>query len=332
MKKLHVENHLPDGTLERITPHELITAEPNRIAELVGDGYLRVEIDGVVQAKNADEIFLQITMWIALERKHDIYHVLLQYAKMEILSKEQLSMLMILLLKSKWCEATEMFPRLRDKDGILYYTLEEAVDLIEKSGITFYPEKIYDFHRMYTMHSNQAEALPFSVETLRRLVRPWLQHGRGRDKYTSTLVITLYNLGDTDLITAKTIIEYFKSHAELTPWSHGNHRILSLLGFANRERGWDLMMYRKDIAECLFYLFVYEVKNRHYGIVEERHHSTGMFDIMMEILSSFGDQELTNKIIQEFQVMIANWKRNISRSFEFAMLGYQNTLLKQEIP
>jgi hypothetical protein len=309
--------------VERIPPpHEITVRKNARLLELVGESWGFGGQD-ICQAESADEVFLQIVMWLATGMKGKIYHTLLQYAKMEILTKDQLTLLIVLLIKSgwDWDKGIEMMPRLRNAADVPYFNLRETVALIEKAGTDLTPRRMDDFCNMYRMHEKQGHGEGVSIELLREWVQKCFNSfARDRDKYTSMLAIRLYNMGDKEVITCKNVVECFERHASAAPESHGNFRLLSLLGTGARERSWKIMHYHKQIAGALFHIFSDEVRRMDYPDAPK--HPPLTFGIFIEILAEFKNQKAVRAILGELDRKIGNWERNIRVSYRLSRKQY----------
>ena len=101
----------------------------------------------------------------------------------------------------------------RNASNTRYFTLEETLNIIEKSNKYLWP---YEKHNLYERYNSRET--PFPIEILRKWVSESFNSiNHDRDKWTAKLAIVLYDRGDREVVNVKNLVNYFKRHARYSP-------------------------------------------------------------------------------------------------------------------
>jgi hypothetical protein len=277
------------------------------LPQLVGQKY-GWRIEDLAIAESEDEILLQIISLLALGRVHTVQHLFFVYAKRGALSKEKLIILGMMFVESNPDLAIACLGSIRGENSEQIFSIKEILWLIEKAEIKI-PGKV----KWDTYERHNSKESPFPEETLLAWCEDVLSGPAGGEngKWGAKLVIELYNKGNKTVVTPEAVADYFERHAMCFPDCHGNHRMLSLLGFGASGSRWDLYPHKERIARGIFYLIMNDMKGMHY-LAERKYAVSAMTVILLEILESFEDKKFVKELITELIKMLSNCRNNIS--------------------
>jgi hypothetical protein len=278
----------------------------SRLPQLVGDKYWR-RIEDLAIAQSEDEIFLQVISLLALGRTHTVKRLISEYVKRGCLTKEKLCILGMIFIESHPLIAIDCLSRLRGKFQEKVFSIKEILWLVEKGEVHLSTHDKWEIYKWCDPRKD------FPQETLASWGKDVLSGASSKEdgKWGSMLVIELYNSGGKEFITPEAVASYFKWHSLAFPDCHGNHRMLSLLGFGASDSGWDLYREKDNIAEGLFHLIMNEVKSMHY-VVNRKESIPNMTIILLEIIESFEDKKFVKEVIVKLIEMLSNCRNNSS--------------------
>jgi hypothetical protein len=273
------------------------------------------------RATTRDEVYLQVVMLIGLGRVHGLYYLVLEYAKQEFLTHEDVKNFIIMAFKSNPHNDSyfDLFLRAEDCNGNPVFSVEEAWRVIKELYPHTSAEGKYRFYESFRGVNGKRKVVDeFPLEILKEWVVDGMGIGKAwradYGKYTAIFAIRLYERGDNEIITPKNLAVYMERIASVSPRSHGIHRLLNLLGYGSQEseRHWDLSPYRDLFATTLFKVFMGEVQD----YIETNGEVTSLpFSIgfMLEALDELEDKDFVDFVKMLLDVQIANTKRNIEK-------------------
>lgn len=292
-----------------------ISITRNLVTFIGSDWHERKELS---VAQNEDEIFIQMMMLISLNRVHDFADLIPEYFKKGLIGKEKVKMLCMVIMQTNLFTALETLVFLK-ADEVNVFSFDEILEFAKDAPAYEGPNIAFGIIELF---ERRKEKVP--TEWLRTWANEFVYHHyRGDSKKVALILIELFHRGDEEVIKPELMVSYLLNVCQNDPHSHGLPRILSLLGFAERERNWDLSPYISHIAECLLKLFVGGLKWSHQRISERGEGVDVLLQILFEILGTYNDEKFTRSVMIEFGQMTTAYRINFSEAYEACFRYYE---------